>query len=157
MGYYGVDPVKFVGVSHVTDALGANHPEVGTRTVYDGEEYVWAYNDGNSQISPSYGATILANSGVSVSISSTSSDDMFVGVCKHATITTGAYGWLLTKGFCNVEMEADTSAVTGALLVPAADGEFADKSASTGIPAQIAGKLVESVASGASGKAYISV
>jgi hypothetical protein len=160
MAVYDNGPVRFVGVSHVTDALGANHPEVGTMIREGDEEYVWVYNNGGEQIGPSYGAVLDWTSnvtGYSVTISSTTSVDFLVGVCKHATITTAAYGWLMTRGWTKVEMEADNSCVTGQLLALAANGEFALKSNSTGYPTPAVGQSLESIASGASGDAFISV
>lgn len=152
--------VVFSGKSSVTASLGANDPQVGTRKAFDGDEYIWVYNGGGEQIQPSYGAVVLGGSGTSgytVTISSVTSADFLLGVCKHATITTGAYGWLLTKGQVAVEMEADNSCVTNALLAVAANGEFAFKSNSTGYPAPAVGKALVSIASGASGNAFISV
>lgn len=152
--------VVFSGKSSVTATRGANDPEVGVRKAFDGEEYVYVYNGGGEQISPSYGAYILGGSGTSgytVTITGATGADFMVGVCKNATLTTGAYGWLLTKGKCNIEMEADNSGVTNALLAPAADGEFAYKSNSTGYPAPAVGKLLVSAASGASAAAWISI
>ena len=157
MTVYNAGPVVFAGVSSVTNSLGANDPEVGQCYREGDEEYVWVYNAGNSQIQPSYGAVMSAVSGYSVTLSSTSGVDFLVGVCKHATIATGYYGWLMKKGFADVEMEADNSCAAGGLLALAADGEFALKSNSTGYPTPAVGKAMAAIASGASGAAYISV
>lgn len=161
MTVYSAGPVLFYGKSHVTDALGANHPEVGTRMQDGDEEYIWVYNNGGEQIQPSYGAVLDHYSnvtGYSVTISSVTSTDVFIGVCKNSTITTGAYGWLLTRGFTKVEMEADNSAVTGQALNIAANGEFALASAASGgYASPVVGQALESIASAASGDAYIRV
>lgn len=158
MAFYSVDPVRFgVGISSTTDSLGVNDPEVGYRTAVGDEEYVFVYNTGNSAIRPSFGAVVSAVTGYSVTVSSTTSVDFLVGVCKNVTISTGEYGWLMTKGFAVVEMEADNSCAAGQILALAADGEFALKSNSTGYPTPAVGKAMEAMASGASGSAYISV
>jgi len=160
MAYNSAGPVVFAGVSAVTATRGANDPQVGTRATIEGETYVYVYNEGGEQIQPSYAAVLdasSATSGYSVTISSVSGVDMMIGVCKHATITTGAYGWLMEQGFVNVEMEADNSGVTGAILALAANGEFAAKSNSTGYAGKTVGQMMESIASAASGLAYISV
>ena len=157
MANYGNHPISFQGVSNVTASLGANDPEPGYRVTVGDEDYVFVYNAGNSQISPTYGAVMSAVTGYSVTISSITGVDFLVGVCKHATITTGAYGWLVTKGFAAVEMEADNSAAAGQILALAADGEFALKSNSTGYPTPAVGKTMEAIASAASGVAFISV
>lgn len=157
MTHYANRPVLFAGKSMVTASLGANDPEPGYRMTDGDEDYVFVYNAGNSQIPPSYGAVISAVSGYSVTISSVTSVDFLVGVCKHATITTGAYGWLVTRGFVEVEMEADNSAAAGQILALAADGEFALKSNSTGYPTPAVGKTMEAIASAGSGTAFINV
>lgn len=154
---YNASPVVFSGKSSVTNSLGANDPEVGTIYRDGDEEYIWVYNAGNSQIQPSYGAVLSAVSGYSVTLSSITGVDLLAGVCKHATIATGYYGWLMKKGFVDIEMEADNSCAAGQLIALAADGEFALKSNSTGYPTPAVGKAMAAIASGASGTAYISV
>lgn len=146
--------VEFESVSAVT---ATNSVEVGRERRVGDEHYVYVYNAGNSQIPPSYGAVMSAVTGYSVTISSTTSVDFLAGVVKHSTLTTGTYGWLMTKGFSAVEMEADNSAAAGQLLALAADGEFALKSNSTGYPTPAVGKTMEAIASGASGQAFINV
>lgn len=158
MTFYNADPVRFgVGISGTTTSLGANDPEVGTTTRVGDEEYVFVYNAGNSQINPTYGAVLSAVTGYSVTVSSTTSVDFLAGVCKNSTIATGEYGWLMTKGFSVIEMEADNSCAAGQLIALAEDGEFALKSNSTGYPTPAVGKAMEAIASGGSGSAYISV
>jgi hypothetical protein len=157
MTHYANRPVLFAGKSMVTASLGANDPEPGYRMTDGDEDYVFVYNAGASDIEPSYGAVLSAVSGYSVTVSSTTSVDFLVGVCKHATIAAGSYGWLVSRGFVEVEMEADNSAAAGQLLTLAEDGEFALKSNSTGYPAPAVGKAMAAIASGASGTAFISV
>lgn len=154
MTVQNISPVFFESISNVT---ATNSVEVGTIRQEGDELYRYVYNAGNSQIPPSYACILSAVSGYSVTISSTTSVDFCVGVVKHATLTTGTYGWVVTQGFCQVEMEADNSGAAGALLVLAADGEFANKTISTGYPGQVVGKLMGAAASGASATAYISV
>lgn len=146
--------VEFESVSAVTATPSV---EVGRERRVGDEHYRYVYNAGNSQIPPSYGCILSGVTGYSVSISSTTSVDFLVGVVKHATLTTGTYGWVMTQGFSAVEMEADNSAAAGQILALAADGEFALKSNSTGYPTPAVGKTMEAIASGASGQAYISV
>lgn len=157
MTYYANRPVAFQGVSQVTGSLGPNDPEPGTRLTVGDEDYVFVYNAGNSQIPPTYGCVMSAVTGYSVTVSSITSVDLLAGVVKHATLTTGDYGWIVTRGFAVVEMEADNSAAAGQLLALAADGEFALKSNSTGYPTPACGKAMAAIASAGSGVAYISV
>lgn len=155
MTAYNVGPVVFGGVSMVTATLGPNDPELGTTTRFGDEEYVFVYNAGNSQISPAYGATVSAVSGYSVTVSSVTDVDLLVGVCRHATLTTATYGWLVTKGFVQIQMGTDNSMAAGGLVGLGVDGKFAPKSLSTGVPAPAFGKAMAAIASGASGTAYI--
>lgn len=156
MTVHSAGPIRFAGVSQVTASLGANDPEVGTVIREGDEEYIFVYNDGGEQIAPTYAATISTGvSGYSVTITMATGAAMGVGVVKHATITTGAYGWLCRKGFCQVEMGADNSAAAGALLGLGADGTWAAKSFSTSHPAPAYGQAAEAIASGASGTAFV--
>jgi len=157
MTYYGNEPVKFGSISMVTATLGDNDPEPGYEAKVGDEKYVFVYNAGNSQIPPTYGATVSAVTGYSVTLSSITSVDFLIGICKHATLTTATYGWLMTRGFATVEMEADNSCTAGQILALAADGEFALKSNSTGYPTPAVGKAQAAIASGGSGAAFISV
>ena len=92
-----------------------------------------------------------------MTVSSTTSADLLVGVCKHADIPTGSYGWLVTKGFSSVEMiTASGTVAAGDLLHLAADGEFAPVSNATGSKDNVVGKAMEAIVSGASGQAFIS-
>jgi hypothetical protein len=148
---------NFAGVSMVTATPGVNDPEVGTRLRYGDEDYVFVYNAGNSQISTGYGAILSAVTGYSVTVSSTTSVDLCVGVVKHATLTTGTYGWLLTKGFGKVVAQADASFAAGALPILAADGTVTNRTISTGFVGNILGKTMGAIASAGSGDCYISV
>lgn len=157
MSVYDNGPVRFYGVSHVTATLSSKHPEVGTKARVGDESYVWVYNTGSSTVGVSKCATISGVTGYSVTVSTTTSVDFIVGVCKHTDIPTGSYGWLLTEGFAAVEMEEDNSCAAGQLLTVAADGEFALKSnaTATGYQSPAFGKSMEAIASGASGQAFI--
>jgi hypothetical protein len=157
MTHYANRPVLFAGKSMVTASLGVNDPEPGYRMTDGDEDYVFVYNAGNSQINPSYGAVLSAVSGYSVTVSSTTSVDFLVGVCKHATITTGAYGYLVTRGFTQIELGADNSVAAGGLVQLGADGAFGDHLISTGNVGNAVGKAMGAAASAASATAFINV
>lgn len=148
---------NFAPVSQVTDTLGVNDPEVGTRLRYDDEDYIFVYNAGNSQISKGQAAIVSAVTGYSVTVSSVTSVDFAVGVVKHATLTTGTYGWLLTKGFGKVQAHADVSFAAGALAILADNGFVTNKTISTGFVGPVFAKMMGAAASGTSGDAYICV
>lgn len=121
MAFNSADPINLESVSAVT---ATNSVDVGTRRVWNGEEYVYYYNAGNSQISVGFGATVSAVSGYSVTVSSTSGQHA-VGFCKHATLTTATYGWLLKVGFLDglTNGMASTALTAGDSLQLAADGK----------------------------------
>lgn len=150
MTVYRNDIVHFETVSNVTASPSV---DVGTRRVEGDEEYIYVYNNGNSQINPGNGAILTAVTGYSVTLSSLTNTQFF-GVCKHATLTTTTYGWLLRRGFVEGKMHADESAAVGALLGPGVDGVFAVTTQTTlafGVPCA---KAMSAVASGASGSMY---
>jgi hypothetical protein len=104
-------PVLEEGVSQVT---ATNSVDLGTRRIFEGESYVYCYNAGGSQASPSYGVKLITGcSGYSVAVTAlTDVANPCVGVVKHATLTTATYGWVMTKGFLNLETHAN-STITG--------------------------------------------
>lgn len=151
---YGVAPILFEGVSQVT---ATNSVEVGTVREEGDEKYIYVYNTGNSQISVGQGATVSGVTGYSVTVSSVTAADFFVGVCKHATLTTGTYGWLLVRGFGPVKMGASDSCTTGAILTVGVDGTFALKSNSTNHQSPVVGKAVAGADSAGTGHAFIRI
>jgi hypothetical protein len=145
----------------VTTALGANDPEVGTRVREDDEEYVFVYNTGNSEIGKNYGVTLSAVTGYSVTVSTTAGTDVAVGVCKHATIPTAAYGWVLTKGFSEFKATANSAVTVGDRLAVGADGTWSAVSTISNVSGTylpIYGKVVTAnTASGGTGTAFFSI
>jgi hypothetical protein len=157
MSYYSNSPVLFNGVSMVTATLGANDPEVGTLAEVGDEKYLFVYNAGNSQISPGYGATVSGVTGYSVTVSSVTMIDELVGVCKHSTLTTGTYGWLMVRGFGTAKMPANSGCAAGQLLTVGADGVFAVKSISTDAPGAVYGKVMVATASAGVAEAFFKI
>lgn len=154
MTYYS-PLVRFGGVSMVTATLGTNDPEIGTTIEEGDEKYIFVYNAGNSQISTGRAAVLSGVTNYSVTVSSVTSVDFGVGVCKHATLTTGTYGWLLTRGFTQVQMGANDSCTTGDILRLAVDGAFALASNATGNLSPVVGKAMTGAASGTSCAAFV--
>ena len=157
MTIYGNEPVRFAGVSMVTASLGANDPEVGARTIHNGEEYVFVYNVGSSTANIGHLCIVSAVSGYSVTVSSVTNTDFAVGAVKHSALATGEYGWLLTRGFMEIEMSPNNSAAVAQMLNCGPDGGFAQVSNTTGQASVYLAKAMEAIASGASGTAYVSV
>ena len=157
MAEYGNRPVRFAGVSSITNSRGVNDPEVGARTTWNGEEYVYVYNLGSSTANIGHACVVSAVSGYSVTVSSVTNADFAVGVVKHSGLATGEYGWLLTRGFCEVEMSPDNSAAVAQMLNLGPDGGFAQVSNTTGVASPFIAKAMEAMASGTSGTAYVSI
>lgn len=148
-------PVEVETVSNVTATNSVNPGE--TRFI-NGEEYLYVYNAGVQQISVGNFAVLSANSGYSVTVSSITQYDFPIGIVKHATITTGAYGWLMTRGFAKLQLAANASASTADVLYPAGQGLFAAAgnavSAGCGIVLQPVAYAVSGAASGSSAFGY---
>lgn len=149
---FNAGPLYFGGISMVTATRGPNDPKVGDRVTWEGEDYIFVYNAGGEQIDPGLGAVVSAVSGYSVTVSSTASLMAGgIGVCKHATLTTDTYGWLLSRGFSSYEAGGNVSAGEGLSL--AADGTWVNAS---GITGPIYGKAMIATDSGGSATAYFS-
>lgn len=155
--YHANGPIAFESVSAVT---ATNSVDLGTVRTQGGETYVYVYNAGAQQISVGRCAVLSANSGFSVTVSSVTGYDIPMGFAKHATITTGAYGWLLVRGFTTVKNEmASTAMALGDPIVVAANGGMQQLNVSTtalcgavgliGVPA--VGIVVSACASGGTG------
>lgn len=156
MALYG-DLAVFGGVSQVTATLGVNDPEVGTIFRQGDEEYIFVYNNGNSQISVGQAAIVTAVTGYSVTVSSTTQVDHPVGVVKHATLTTGTYGWLLIRGFGPAKVVANSTVAAGDLLMLGGDGLWSNKSIATGNTGNEFGKVVVATASGGIADAFFKI
>jgi len=157
MTVYANEPVRFLGVSSITNSLGANDPELGDRTTDGGKEYVFVYNTGSSTANVGHCCIVSAVSNYSVTVSSVTNTDQAIGVVVHSGLATGEYGWLLTRGFAEVEMSPDNSAAVAQMLNLGPDGGFAQVSNTTGQASPYFAKAMEAMASGASGTAYVSI
>jgi hypothetical protein len=143
-------PIIFDAVSNVASVAAAR---IGTRVTVDGNDYIYVYNAGNSQISVGQGAIVSAATNYSVTVSSVVSGPMPIGVCLHATLTTDTYGWLLTRGFGKVRTV--NALAIGDLCQLGLDGNFENVSGATGGVAHVYGKAMSACASGtATGPAY---
>jgi hypothetical protein len=120
--YYSDIPF-FGGISQVVSTLTANTPQLGTRITYDGKQYVYVYNGGNSQINPGYG--ICPQSGCTSYTGTITSVayGLFHGVVQHSTLTTSTYGWVQYKGIAQVHIGSSTA--QGTAITVGADGVFA--------------------------------
>lgn len=158
MAFNGVAPIVFFPLSATTSSLGASDGQVGDRCSVGGRDYCLVYNDCNSEIYPGYGVVLQSGAtGMSVSVSSVTSADIVHGVVRNATIATGYYGWVVTRGITPLELNATSGTVAaGDLVEIGANGDFQKVSLTTGNLAPAIGKFLEAGVSGASASAYIS-
>ncbi len=152
MAFYSEGPVIFGGVSGVTATPGSKDPELGARCVYSGNHYIYAYNAGNSEAYPGTAMTLIAGAtSYSGTLSTTAGLDVPFGVVRNATMTTGAYAWLLKEGIGSAYTSAAIAA--GVALQPAANGLW-----TTGATFSVAKLLVAtSAATNITGSCYFSL
>lgn len=159
MGSYdSLAPIRFKSPSFVTATLDGKEGLLGSRFIEGGDAYVLAYNGGNSEIPPGYGCVLQSGAvNMTMTISAVTSADLVVGVVKHSTIPTASYGYLITKGFTEVEMGATSGSVASrGLLEIGANGVFVPVSNTTA-NGPVLGQALEAIVSSASGSAYISI
>lgn len=100
MSFYSDTPVIFGGVSGVTATPGAKDPELGARTTYNGNHYLYAYNGADTQAVPGMALVPLSGSnGYTGTVTAVASYDIPLGVVYNTTMTTNTYGWVLTRGY----------------------------------------------------------
>ena len=161
MSYNHGLPIRFRGVSHVITNPTGNDATLGQETYdSDGNKYVWVYNACNSQIIPGLGVVIQSSvsTAYSMTLTSVTSADQLLGVVKHATIPTGSYGWVLTRGIGKVKMMATSGTVAArALLDIGADGFFYGVSNTTGNLSPAKCQAIEAIVSSAVGSAFINL
>lgn len=155
MSLDSVSPILFESVSNVT---ATNSVQLGQRACVGDIEYVYVYNGGSAQISQGQGGYFSPtnlSSAMTVAVSNAASQaggERFVGVAHNATLPTGYYGWLATRGPVLVALDAsEVSMNSGDILVPGVDGGFVVKvgTSTTGIPLGVAiNSLVTTVGTG---------
>jgi hypothetical protein len=152
MAFYSENPILFGGLSGVTATRGAKDPELGTKVNYGGNEYLYVYNAATTAVPIGYAVTPLAGTtGYSCTISTTAQIDVPMGVVKNATLSASCYGWIQTKGYCNIHVSAAVTA--GAPMQLGANGLWV-----SGVTGPFFAKLLSTVsaATNVSGLAYIS-
>jgi hypothetical protein len=158
MPFASLGPIQFGTKSLVTTSLGKNDPEVGTlHHDDDGRLYRFVYNDGGASVPVGCGVVPAAGAaGYSVTVSAATSADLVIGICRHATITTAAYGWVVVNGVTSVQMGATSGTVTtGGLIEVGANGYGVPVSNTTGNKSPAYGKALNTIASSGTGDAYV--
>lgn len=153
---YGLTPLRFGSVSFVTSSLGPNDPKVGDVIRDNNATYLFVNNVGSSTLSTGLACVVSAVSGYSVTVSSTTSVDVAVGFCQHVDIPTGSYGWVVTRGYCQVTAIASSGTIAaGGSFYLGADGKVAPCSGNSAGNGAVIGKAMAAIVSSASGTAYV--
>lgn len=110
---------------------------IGERRSEGGNDYLYVYNGSSNQAinvgrgvkyaSQSVGYTV----DVAVGTPATLTADACVGVCQNATIPTGEYGWLMTRGYAQALENKASAVVTGEAVYMTTSGAFQRYSAIT--------------------------
>jgi hypothetical protein len=137
----------------VSQTTLTNSVELGTRRTENGNEYIYVYNNGGASITSGYGVCVSGLSGYSVTVSSVTQVNHFVGVAAY-TFATATYGWVICRGWAQIVMGANNSAAVSDPIRAGTDGRFAVNSIATGYIDIPCGFSAEAIASGASGKIY---
>lgn len=135
MGFNGISPVLTAlhDVSAVTLDSAVALP-LGSRRTLNGNDYLYVYVGGNAQISwgqMGFLSPASMLSGYTVTVSNAASQsgvERCVGLAAHVTLNTGSYGWLMTRGFGYIALDAsEVSMNSGNIIVPGVDGGFVVK------------------------------
>lgn len=159
MSLESMGPLQFGSKSMVTTTLGSHDGEVGQiHRDADGRQYRLIYNEGGASVPVGCGVVTIAgaSSPASVTVSAATSADLVVGVCRHATITTAAYAWVVCEGVTTVLANATSgTCVTGAMIEVAANGYAVPVSNTTSNKSPAFGKALNTIASSGTGDAYV--
>lgn len=164
-GYNTISPILMESVSNVTATAVVN---LGTRVTVGGIDYIYVYNaTTNGAISQGQGGFISPanfSSMCTVTVSNAASQaghNRLVGVAHNATIPTGYYGWLATRGPVYIALDAsEVSMGSAETIVPGVDGGFVKfaQSVDTAVTGQFVGiglTLNSCVTTVGTGKAWI--
>lgn len=150
-GPFRYDQVFFESVSTTTLVPSV---DLGTPRIEAGKEYRYVYNGGGASITSGYGVTVSLLTGYTVTVSSVTQVNHCVGVANY-TFATGTYGWIQTKGFCQIVLSANNSMALNDPIKLGTDGLFGVNSVATNNIDLQCGFSVEAKASGLSGKIYL--
>lgn len=138
----------------VSQTTLSNSVDLGTKRVEGGKEYIYVYNGCGASITSGYGVTVSLLSGYTVTVSSTTQVNHCVGVANY-TFATATYGWIQTKGFCQIVLSANNSMALNDPIKLGTDGLFGVNSVATGNIDLQCGFSIQAVASAGSGKIFL--
>lgn len=128
MGFNSITP----SLTSEQVSLTTTVPEftLGTRLVYDGNEYVYVYNGAaNSKITTGQPAVLdtaaSLTSGYTVTVTNAASQAGFFAGVAQQTFNTGTYGWVMTRGLSLVAIDSsEVSFNAGVFLALGVNGGF---------------------------------
>ena len=107
-------PIAFESVSNVTTTPSV---ALGTRRIYNGEEYVYFCNGMVSAATAGIAMVVSLSSSYTLTRSSTSEADFVVCFVKHADVAASSYAWGLVRGevqaWCGSTMSTGVMATIG--------------------------------------------
>ena len=122
----GIEGIKQLHTEDVSNTTLTPTTDIGTVRWEGQNEYVYVYNAGGSDIPPGYGCCLTGVTGHSVTISSVSNITPCLGVVQNATLVTASYGWVLKRGFMNLEASTISAFASGQNLQLGINGVFSD-------------------------------
>ena len=143
-----IDGIKQLHTESVSNTTLTPSTDLGTVRWKNQNEYVYAYNAGNSEIPPGIGVIVTGVTGASMTLTSVTQVSPAFGVVENATFATAAYGWVLTKGFVKLEVHANSAIATGDNLVLGVAGVWSERAISTGFVATDAHALASTASGG---------
>lgn len=155
MGAFGTYN-NFNPISNVTATKGTNDPELGQTTFYNGADYLYVYS--SNEASVGHAVIMTGTTGYTVSVGTVTNVDIPAGWVQHATLTTGTYGWIATRGVLKMQMSAAASVAIGGLVVAGANGFMNTLIVSGGtvvVQGPAVARALSNVASTASGYFYV--
>lgn len=155
MSYYGDAPIAFESVSAVT-ATPTPGVDLGTVRTHAGEVYEYVF--AAKTISMGVGAVKTGTSGYTVVATGAVSGEFCAGVCKHESITSGYYGWILKKGVVDMRnAKASSAPVIDEPAYLGSDGGFMNERTTVTNAVNnghCIGKVLSAGASGGTGASY---
>ena len=132
----GYQQVFAESVSAVT---ATNTVSPGSVRHENGADWIYVYNgSSDEQIDVGRGVKLASGSSaytvdVALGAPSTVSAAALAGVCQNATIPTGQYGWIMTRGFASALQNKLSAVATGDRIFATTSGVFRPLTASTGL------------------------
>lgn len=123
MAYHSIAPIRTESVSAVT---ATNTVELGTRVWDSGREYCYIYN-GGAELAKDLLCVMTGTSGYTVAVTfattiTTAASPLVFGVARNGTIAAGSYGWVLTRGHCDLVSDGTYVITAGDMLMPSGSG-----------------------------------